>query len=375
MAQNILYASDNYSEFDCYFEQTGIRIFLLVCGKSLQNLKIGEYFDNLYLRTGIEVVKFDKFQPNPSYESVVEGVRVFQENHCEGIVAVGGGSAIDVAKCIKLYSALDCEHIEPPFFQQEIIPNDIKFLAVPTTAGTGAEATRYAVIYYHGEKQSITNENCIPETVLMDSGALATLSLYQRKVTLLDALCHSIESFWSVNSTNESKIYSKAAIERILLNIKGYLQNDKKANAVMLQAAHLAGKAINITQTTSGHAMSYKLTKKYNIAHGHAVALCIKEIWPWMLINIDRCVDPRGKEYLKRMFDSLADVMGVQSAEAAADKFENIVSGLELQIPCAVENDYNILCKSVNPIRLKNNPILLDEKDIDLLYHRILRKN
>ena len=225
------------------------------------------------------------------------------------------------------------------------------------------------------EKQSITNENCIPETVLMDSGALATLSLYQRKVTLLDALCHSIESFWSVNSTNESKIYSKAAIERILLNIKGYLQNDKKANAVMLQAAHLAGKAINITQTTSGHAMSYKLTKKYNIAHGHAVALCIKEIWPWMLINIDRCVDPRGKEYLKRMFDSLADVMGVQSAEAAADKFENIVSGLELQIPCAVENDYNILCKSVNPIRLKNNPILLDEKDIDLLYHRILRKN
>ena len=105
------------------------------------------------------------------------------------------------------------------------------------------------------------------------------------------------------------------------------------------------------------------------------MALCIKEIWPWMLINIDRCVDPRGKEYLKRMFDSLADVMGVQSAEAAADKFENIVSGLELQIPCAVENDYNILCKSVNPIRLKNNPILLDEKDIDLLYHRILRKN
>ena len=153
---------------------------------------------------------------------------------------------------------------------------------MPTTAGTGSEATRYAVIYYNDAKQSITSKSIIPSTVLMDPNALKTLPVYQRKATMCDALCHAIESFWSVNSNEESKKYSRAAIKGVLKNMQGYFENTEEGNAGMLRAAYDAGKAINITQTTAGHAMCYKITSLFGCAHGHAAILCDRVLFSWM---------------------------------------------------------------------------------------------
>ena len=187
------------------------------------------------------VVRFSDFKPNPLYDSVVEGVELFKKENCDSIFAVGGGSAMDVAKCIKLYSNMPGDGKDGAWLREKIVPNEIPFLAMPTTAGTGSEATRYAVIYYGGEKQSITSESFIPATVLMDPNSLKTLPLYQKKATMCDALCHSIESFWSVNSTEESRKYSAEAIREVLANMEGYLANREEANAGMLMAAHKAG--------------------------------------------------------------------------------------------------------------------------------------
>ncbi len=375
MEQKVLIASEKYEELDAYFDENNIRSVLLVCGKSIQFLEIGNYFDRLKQRKGIEVVRYDHFQPNPLYESVVDGVRLFVEACCDSIVAVGGGSAIDVAKCIKLYADRDYDDKKVYFPDRDIIPNKIKILGIPTTAGSGSEATRFAVIYYKGEKQSITHESCIPDTILMDAGTLTTLPLYQRKSTMLDAMCHSIESFWSINSTPQSREFSRTALKMILNHMDGYLSNDREANAKMLEAAHIAGKAINITQTTAGHAMCYKLTSMYGIAHGHAAALCVKEIWAWMLCNMDKCIDLRGCAYLRETFHELSDPMGCACAEEAAEKFKDIIRKLEMAIPEATETEYEMLCSAVNLIRLRNNPIALDGDDINMLYHRILRKS
>ena len=212
MEQKILVSDKNYAELDVYFKENSARTILLVCGKSISFLPINQYFETLEERKGIKVVRFMDFQPNPLYESVVKGVEVFHENKCDSIVAVGGGSAIDVAKCIKLYS-----NMSPKinYLEQTIVPNEVKLLAVPTTAGSGSEATRYAVIYYKKEKQSVVHDSCIPSVVLMDTKVLETLPIYQKKATMMDAFCHAIESFWSVNSTKESKEYAKEAIENI----------------------------------------------------------------------------------------------------------------------------------------------------------------
>ena len=354
---------------DNYFAENNTRKILLVCDTSISFLKLNHYFETLEEKIGTKVVRFSDFSPNPLYESVVKGVELFNEETCDLIVAVGGGSAMDVAKCIKLYANMDpsCNYLE-----QEIIPNSIRILAVPTTAGTGSEATRYAVIYYKGEKQSVADYSCIPDTVLMDASVFKTLPLYQKKATMLDAFCHAIEAYWSVNATAESQAYSKEAIQLILANRKLYLENDNAGNENMLQAANIAGKAINITQTTAGHAMCYKLTSLYGIAHGHAAALCVVKLWPFMLQNIEKCIDPRGEEYLQDVFNEIAEAMGCDDSWEAAESFNQIVAELELEIPKAKEEDYLLLKTSVNPVRLKNNPIRLAEEDIEELYHSIL---
>lgn len=351
----------SYKELDAYLGEK----VLLVCDSSIQFLKINDYFNGKE-----NIVRFSDFVPNPLYESVVKGVELLHKENCDTIVAVGGGSAMDVAKCIKLYSNMNNDE---NYLKQKIVPNDVPLIAVPTTAGTGSEATRYAVIYYEGEKQSIADYSCIPSIVLFDISVLETLPLYQKKATLMDAMCHSIESFWSVNSTDESKEYSKEAIKLIIDNYKDYLAGDISQNELMLKASHVAGKAINITQTTAGHAMSYKLTSLFKIAHGHAAALCIKGIWPFMVRHTENCIDARGEDYLKSTFREIADVMGCTCVEEAIDKFGNMVDELELSIPENVtDKDYEVLKKSVNPVRLKNNPVALSIEDIDAIYHDIL---
>lgn len=90
----------------------------------------------------------------------------------------------------------------------------------------------------------------------------------------MDAFCHTLESFWSVNSIEESEVYSKKAIELILAHMEGFLSNTEISNAGMLLAANIAGKAINITQTTASHAMCYKITSIFGVAYGHAAILC-----------------------------------------------------------------------------------------------------
>jgi alcohol dehydrogenase class IV len=312
---------------------------------------------------------FKGFAPNPHYESIVEGVNIFNKEKCDTIIAVGGGSAIDVAKCIKLYSNMN-QNIN--FLIQEVVPNNIKLIAIPTTAGSGSESTRYAVIYYNGEKKSVSDYSCIPNAVLFDVSVLDNLPLYQKKSTMLDALCHSMESFWSVNSNEISKEYSRKAIKMIMEYRDGYLNNEIEGNSKMQQAANLAGKAINITQTTAGHAMSYKITSLYGVAHGHAVALCVSKILPYMINNLDKCVDLRGKDYLKKTFDELAYIFNVGSAVNLVYEFDNFFGNLNMEIPKAYNCDFSVLNSSINVERMQNNPIKIERDTIDMLYHQIL---
>lgn len=368
--QTVITVCGEYKAIDEYIERNNITSVLLVCDEAIKFLDINAYFESMEKNSGIKLVRFSDFQPNPLYESVVRGVNILKQQKSQMIIAVGGGSAIDVAKCIKLYSSMNPDE---NYLRQTVVPNDIKLMAVPTTAGTGSEATRFAVIYYNGEKQSVSDYSCIPEVVVMDASVLRTLPIYQKKSTMLDAMCHAIESFWSVNSTDESKMYSAQAINMILENRDGYLANEDDGNANMLRAANIAGKAINITQTTAGHAMCYKLTSLYGIAHGHAAALCLRALFPYMAAHINDCDDKRGRAYLARTFDEIAEAMGKKNVMDAISGYKRFFDELELDVPkIRSEEDFDILKKSVNETRLKNNPVHLNETDIGNLYREIL---
>lgn len=354
MGQTILRGINEVSD-----SLVGKKIFL-VKDSAYEFLGIKTFFDE------IAHVDFSEFTPNPLYEQVVEGVKLFNENNCDTIVAVGGGSTIDVAKCIKLYSKMDTSI---NYLKQEKVDTGIPLIAVPTTAGTGSESTRHAVIYYEGVKQSISHESIVPNYVVLEPSVLKTLPVYQKKCTMLDALAQAIESWWSVNSNDESKKYSKLAVTAIKENWEDYIFNntDEAAKNIM-EASNYAGQAINITATTAAHAMSYKITSLYKLPHGHAVAVCLPEVWGYMLEHPELCIDGRGIEYLK---DTLAEIASMLDLEY----FKEMFAKMELKYPEAVnrKEEIEILTGSVNPDRLKNNPVGLSVDTLREMYERIVR--
>ena len=312
------------------------RIFF-VHGKTFSRLSIAGAFDDF------QAVHFTAFKPNPLFESVEAGVKAFSKNDCDLIIAVGGGSALDVAKCVKLYAA-----------------QNVELIAVPTTAGTGSEATRFAVVYKNGEKQSITDECLIPNAILFDAEPLKILPPYQRKATLLDAFSHAAESYWSVKATDVSRSFAREALRIIVSLQEEYFtgRTGDAENLSLMYAAYLAGKAINISETTAGHAMSYKLTSLFGVSHGHAAALCNAGLWQFM----------RDSDAVKE----LSEIIGEKT-------FRTLLADGELIYPLKDERDADfnstleLLTHSVNPVRLKNFPVPLPEEVVRKIYRGILR--
>lgn len=357
-------------------DEVGCKKLFLVVDSSYPFLTIKDMIE------GLEVdkkVSFSDFTTNPLYEQVCKGIDLLKASNCDTILAVGGGSAIDVAKCIKL--AILAEEgntaIIPPLVSQRlpIDGNKIPFIAVPTTAGTGSESTHNAVMYYEGAKQTVTNDGILPDYAILEPSVLKTLPLYQKKCTMMDALCQGIESWWSVNSTEESYEYSCKTVELIMANWRKYIfENDEEAADNIMLAANYGGRAINITATTAAHAMSYKITSLYKFPHGHAVAVCLPEIWVYMLDNMDKCIDRRGREYLAEIFENIAKAMGCDTPKQAIAMFREMMKDMELTNPVAEyrDDELKILSTSVNPVRLKNNPVEINEGEAYKLYDIII---
>ena len=339
------------------------RKLFLVIDSSYMFLNIRETIEAL----DVVKVRFSDFSPNPIYEDICKGIETFRVNGCDAIIAVGGGSTIDVAKCIKLVVLAEegNSSIIPPLVAEQL-PIDgskIPFIAIPTTAGTGSESTHNAVMYYEGAKQTVVNDEVLPDYAILEPSVLKTLPLYQKKCTMMDALCQGIESWWSVNATDESKKYSMIAVKLLIKYWHAYIfENDSEAAVQIMLAANYAGRAINIAQTTAAHAMSYKITSLYGLPHGHAVAVCLPEIWEFML------------EKDLPVFEEIAEAMDCGSANDAIVYFRRMMSDMELPNPIAADRklELDVLCKSVNPVRLKNNPVSLDQKAIIAIYNKIM---
>ncbi len=337
---------------------------LLVCDSSFPFLNIKADIEAM----DIPYVVFSDFTPNPLYEDVCKGVDIFNITQCDTILAVGGGSSMDVAKCIKLYCKMDKDKL---YLEQEYKDTGVKLIAIPTTAGTGSESTRYAVIYYDGKKQSVTHDSIIPNVAILEPKVLKTLPLYQKKCTMLDALCQGIESWWSVNSTEESKEYSKIAVETIMKWWREYIfENTDESAKHIMEAANYAGRAICITQTTAAHAFSYKITSLYKLPHGHAVAVGLPEIWQYMIDHMEKCIDGRGQEYLTYVFSDISKAMGCETPSLAIKMFRQMMKEMDMFNPVVSnrKEELDILSHSVNPIRLKNNPVELVHSTIEYLY-------
>ena len=292
-------------------------------------------------------VAFTDFEPFPEVSSVKAGVDVFKNEGCDFIVTVGGGSAMDVAKAIKLFAK-----------------SDVKILAVPTTAGTGAEVTRFAVLYNHGDKESVGSYDIIPDYAVFDYTTLESLPHRQKVVTALDAFSHSVEAYWSVDATDKSREYAQEALELFNHYFKKYLDDDKSSYEPMMKCSELAGRAINIARTAAPHAMSYKLHKLKGYPHGQAVALCLAYIWQYMLENC------RTAE-LELLLAETEIISGF-----TPQTFQDLLRELGLCDDLNLtEKELDECIRGVNIERMSNHPMQFDYDDIENIYRSFMNIN
>ena len=248
--------------------QLGMQRPLLVCSRRRSQ--------DFVARTGVQWPLFSGYHANPDLADAVAGAELYREMGCDGLVSVGGGSAMDTAKAVKaLLLAGNMDTVRANHLPEGQLPH----IAIPGTAGTGAEATPIAVVYEHNEKLSLDHPCLLPEGILLDASLLDTLPLYHRKACAMDALCQGIESWWAVKATAESRAHAEKAILGVLRNIDAYLAGDAAAADAMLEAAYESGCAIRISRTTAAHAMSYQITKRVGPAHGHACMLTLPHLW------------------------------------------------------------------------------------------------
>lgn len=337
----------------------------LCCSGSFKRTKAFEY-----LKNNFDLTVWDKVRPNPRFEDMVSAAQLFKDNNCDFMIGAGGGSVLDSAKMIKLLVTNNAETA----LTEPMSDNNIGFFAIPTTSGTGSEATRYSIFYVNeNEKYSITHSGFLPDYVMLDASFLNTVPLYQRKCTCLDALCHAIESYWNVKSTDESKAYAKTAIEIFVNSKDAYMNNIDAGNYGMMLASYLAGKAIDITSTTSAHAMCYNITINCHTAHGHSVSANLKEIWKYMNEHNEVVNDSRGRAYVLKTLDELGIMLGGRNSADGAEIFEKLYNEFQLENPAADEALVDTFAESVNPSRLLNNPTTLKQSDVLKIYRKVFK--
>jgi len=339
----------------------GKKVFLVTGKSSYEKSGAQKIMESLL--KGTPYFRFSEFEKNPKLEDVEKGIALFNKENCELTIAIGGGSAIDIAKLINSLSKVQ-GNLEKTIRANRLDQKPFPFAAIPTTAGSGSEATHFAVMYINGEKYSFAHKYILPEYVFVDSQFTYSMKAYLTACTGADAFCQAVESMWANEGNTESKEYAKKAIQLVWNNLEGaVVNNDHASKDAVIEGAYWAGKAINISKTTVSHALSYKMTSLFGVPHGHAVALT--------LVHVMKANYEYAQEDIQRIL-SLINAKNLSDGVAKIEKFwERIGLCMKLSQLGIEENQISKL-SNCNLERVKNNPAMLTKEDIEKLFRSIL---
>ena len=342
------------------------KIFLIRGKGSYQSSGAEKFIENLFLE--VLPSAFYNFDPNPQIEDLRKGLDLFNVKKYELIIAIGGGSVLDMAKLISVFAHQNQKVEDIVQGKFNIEGKKTSVLAIPTTAGSGAEATQFAVLYIDKKKYSIGHAAIRPDIVYLSPEFSHFAKPYLKACSGLDAFCQAVESIWNVNATKESLEYGYEAAKIIWNNLENAVKNnDESASVALQEASYLAGKAINITKTTAPHALSYAFTSYYNIPHGHAVALSLPFFFDYNYNVSDKdCNDPRGDLSVKIRIEKLLETLDLSifNMNTALRRFFNSVN-INLNINELINNfDPDVIINNVNVDRLNNNPRVVTKQTI-----------
>lgn len=327
--------------------------------------------------TGAEVTILDELPAEPTCDQAQTVVDQFKATGADYIVAVGGGSVMDIAKLASVL-ATDEYGVRDLLDNPAQAKKCVKTLMIPTTAGTGAEATPNAIVAVPEKelKVGIVNEAMIADCVILDAVMIKKLPRKIAAATGVDALAHAIECFTSKKANPFSDIFALEALDLILNNIEKACDDPEalEAKNAMLIASFYAGVAITASGTTAVHALSYPLGGKYHIPHGVSNAMMLA---PVMKFNEPMCQELFAKAYDRVVKEGTLTTVAEKSAWII-NRLSDIVKHLD--IPTSLKEygvpaeDLEILVTSGMEVQrlLVNNMREVTPEDARALYLEIL---
>ncbi len=325
----------------------------------------------------VEVVIFNELPAEPTCDEAQKVIDEFKTSKADFIIAVGGGSVMDIAKLASI-AITDHYGVRDLLDNPQIGVKSIKTLMIPTTAGTGSEATPNSIVAVPEKelKVGIVNEEMIPDYVILDAVMIKNLPFKIAAATGVDALAHAIECFTSKKATPFSDMFALESLELIINNIEEACLNPEAMEAKnnMMLAAFYAGVAITASGTTAVHALSYPLGGKYHIPHGVSNAM--------MLVPVMKFNEPECRALLAKAYDRVVKNGSETTEESKSawiiETLGNIVERLE--IPTSLKDygidnkDLDVLVESGMNVQrlLVNNMREVTKEDARALYLEIM---
>jgi len=346
---------------------------LVVIDKNLAKTGLQEKIASILVSEGIKFTIFDKVEPEPRIELADEGAALAIKSKCDMVIGIGGGSAMDVAKAIAVIATN--KGAAADYLGLNKVPKaGLPKIMIPTTAGTGSEVTFTAVFVRKNlkKKEGMNSPYLYPELALLDPELTLTLPPAPTAQTGLDALCHAIESYTSVNSSPLSEMFSLEAISLIAENLRTCVHDGKNiaARERMLLGSLYAGVGLANAGVTAVHSLSYPLGGKYGVGHGLANTMMLP---PVMAFNLPGALE-KFADIACAMGECTEGLPAREAAYLAVDAVEALIEdcGIDSSIRDfgVEEKDFPALADVAMTVArpLENNPRKMTKEDMIAIY-------
>lgn len=341
------------------------KLFLIAGKNSFIKSNANNQFINLFKKKKLRI--YFKQQLLPNIEELEKILKIKEKFKPDLIIAIGGGSVMDLSKIASVFE--NSKNFKNKILNNDFLPKKTDVLAIPTTAGSGAETTSNAVIYINKVKFSVEDKKIIPNYFFLIPELILSSSKKIDASAGFDAISQSIESIFSKKSTDESIFYASKALKILIDNYEDFYKRKNLFNSQkMMVGANLAGKAINISKTITPHAISYPITAHFGIKHGHAVSLTLNEVLKFNFFN-------QKKTELKKKYDLIfkltktRDIFHLDKFINHLKKNTNLNQNFE-KLGINLKKNLNLILNGINEKRLLNNPIKINVIDIKKILNR-----
>lgn len=291
-----------------------------------------------------------------------------RNNHFDCLIAIGGGTILDTAKCAAILSTHQGNLEEYVFLKtKKLYKKGLPFVAIPTTAGTGSEVTPWATVWGEDKKKySLANKLFMfPNISIVDPALTDTLSAKNTAETGIDALCQAIEAYWSIKNNPISDRFALSAIRIIIENLQSaVIRPSKEIRDKMMWGSLCTGLAFSNTETTICHALSYPITAHWGIPHGQATGINLLAFFQYITSSIP-----------SRRQRQLLDSMGIKNIESGSRKLNAFMKNIQLKTTLSAlkipQKGVIKIVSEVSTNRLQNSPRIPTIKELEKILYSV----